>query len=94
MNWKVTDPNGLCVSILLNNTRWYLGVIVKLHNNECLIYIFTSNFQNCTPSIFNKSLYNCWYKELKNRFPLVMIYTKYNNVYFLNQGNGKLPGVF
>ena len=32
LNWKETDANGWCVSILLKNMKWYLGVLVKLHN--------------------------------------------------------------
>ena len=40
MNQKATDANGLCVSILLKNVGWYLVVIGKLTNYECLIYIF------------------------------------------------------
>ena len=27
MDWKKTDSNFLCVSILLRNMGWYLGVI-------------------------------------------------------------------
>ena len=46
----------------------YLGVIGKLHNNECLIYTFTEKAQNVTPIIFNKTLYNLFYKNLKNFF--------------------------
>ena len=53
MNWKHKDANGLCVSIYLNNIGWYLGVIGKLQNYECLIYIFTGKVENGTPSIFN-----------------------------------------
>ena len=59
MNWKLTDANGLCVSIFLKNMGWYLGVIGKLHNDEYLIYILTGKVQNGNPSIFNKSLYYC-----------------------------------
>ena len=40
MNQKETDADGLCVSILLRNMGWYLVVIGKLTNHECLIYIF------------------------------------------------------
>ena len=43
----------------------YLGVIGKLHNNECLIDTFTEKAQNVTPIIFNKTLYNLFYKNLK-----------------------------
>ena len=62
MNWKTADVNGVCISILLNNMGWYLSVIGKLHNDECLIYIFTGEFENDTPIIFNKTLYQYWYK--------------------------------
>ena len=49
MNWEKSDVNGLCISILLDNMGWFLGVIGKLHNDECLIYIFTGNVENVTP---------------------------------------------
>ena len=35
---------------------WYLGVIGKLHNDECLIYILTGKVENGTPIIFDKTL--------------------------------------
>ena len=57
MNWKTLDLNGLCISIFLDNMEWFLGVIVKLNNDECLIYIFTENIENVTTIIFNKTLY-------------------------------------
>ena len=40
----------------------YLGVIGKLHNDECLIYIFTGEVINGTTNIFTNSQYNCWFK--------------------------------
>ena len=40
MNWKSSDVNVLCMSILLDKMGWFLGVIGKLHNDECLTYIF------------------------------------------------------
>ena len=70
MTWKTSDVNGLCVSIFLKNMGWYLGVIGNLDNYECLIYIFTGKYENVTPIIFNKTLYHCWYKELRNHFQL------------------------
>ena len=39
MTCKTSDANGLCVSILLNNMGWYLGLMGKLDNNEYQIYI-------------------------------------------------------
>ena len=62
MNWKTSDVNGLFISIFLNNMGWYLGVIGKLYNYECLIYIFTDKVEYGTPIIFNKTLYHYWYK--------------------------------
>ena len=62
MNCKHKYENGLCVSIFLKKMEWYLGVIWKIHNDECIIYIFTGKVQNFTPSIFNKTMYRCWYK--------------------------------
>ena len=47
---------------------WYLGVIRQLHNDEYQIYTFTGKVQNATPSVFNKSLYHFWHKELQNNF--------------------------
>ena len=49
MNWKPLDVNVLCISILLNKMGLYLGVIGKLHDDECLIYIFTEEVGNVTP---------------------------------------------
>ena len=37
INWETTDENIFFVSIFLKNMVWYLGVIVKFHNNECII---------------------------------------------------------
>ena len=62
MNWKCKNANGLCVLIFMKNTGWYLCDIENLHNDESIIYIFTLKVQDCTPSIFNKTLYHCWYK--------------------------------
>ena len=62
MNWKTSDVNGLCISIFLNRMGWYLVVIGNIHNDECLIYIFTEKVENGTPIIFNKILYYSWYK--------------------------------
>ena len=67
-NWIWKDANCLCVSLLLNNMGWYLGIIVKLYDDACLIYIFTGKVQNGTPSIFNNSLYHFWYKNLGIKF--------------------------
>ena len=70
MTWKITDENGLCILILTKNTGWYLGVIGKLDNYECLMYILIGKVENGTPIISNKKLHNCWYKELRNPFHL------------------------
>ena len=61
MNRKTSNINGLCISILLNKMVWYLGIIGKFHNDECLIYIFTGTVKNGTPIIFDKTLYHSWY---------------------------------
>ena len=55
INWKTSDVDGLCTLFFLHKMRWLLGVIVKLHNDECLICIFTGNVENGTPIIFNKN---------------------------------------
>ena len=62
MNWKASDVNILCTSVFLKNMGWYLGVIGELHNDECLMYIFTGKVENVTPIIFDKTLYHYWYK--------------------------------
>ena len=54
---------------------WYLGVMVNIHNDRCLIYTFMGEVLNDTPNIFNKQYYYFWYKELRNQFLSVMIYT-------------------
>ena len=51
MNWKISDANGLCISILFKNMGWYLGVIRNIDNDECRIYIFTGKVENDTPVI-------------------------------------------
>ena len=58
--WKTLNVNGLCIPVFLNQMRWYLVVIVKLHNDECLIYIFTGKVENGTLVIFNKTVYHSW----------------------------------
>ena len=50
--WNMIYANGLCISIFIKDTLWYLGVIVKLHNNECLIYIFIVEVLYGTPKMF------------------------------------------
>ena len=60
MHWEVKGANGLFISILLNEMRWYFGVIGKIRNYEFIIYISTGKIQNGTPSIFIKSIYHCW----------------------------------
>ena len=67
---------------------WFLVVIGKLHSDEYLIYIFTGNVENGNPIIFNKSLYQYFYKELRTKFSPILIYTSHKNVHFLNQING------
>ena len=62
MNHKTSNINGLCTSVFLDNMGWYLGVIGKLHNYECLIYMFTEIVENFTRIIINKTLYHSWYK--------------------------------
>ena len=52
---------------------WYLGVIGNLHNDECLIHIFTDGVLDYTPNIFNKSDYYCWYKEIRIKISPVLI---------------------
>ena len=82
MNWKTSDVNGLCNSIFLDNMGCFLGVIGKLHNDECLIYIFTGNVENITPIVFNKTLYRYLYKYLRTHFLPIFINTSHKNVHF------------
>ena len=63
MNMKTSDLNCLSILILLNKMGWYLGVIVKLHNDECSIYIFTWKVENGTQIVFNK---HCIFIVIKN----------------------------
>ena len=56
MNCKTSDVPGFCISIFLDKMGWLLGIIGKLHNDGCLIYIFTGNVENVTPIIFNKKI--------------------------------------
>ena len=62
MNWKTSDVIGLCISIFLDNMGWFLVVIGKIHNDECLTYIFTGNVEDGTKIIFTKTIYRSWYK--------------------------------
>ena len=44
---------------------WYLGVIEKIHNDECITYISTGEVLNGTPNIFNKlHYYFCYEKNI------------------------------
>ena len=90
MNWKTSDVNGLCITILLNNMVWYLGVKWKLNNDEFFTYIFTGKFENGTPIVFNNKLYHYWYKEIINHFSPILINTTHRNVHFSNQINGDI----
>ena len=82
MDHKTSNVHGLCISIL-NQMGWYLGVIVKLHNYQFLIYIFTDKFENGTLIIFNKTLYHSWYEEFRNHFSPILINTTHINVHGL-----------
>ena len=82
MNWKTSDINGLCILIFLDNMGWFLGVIGKLHNDECLIHTFTGNFENGILIIFNKIIYPSWYKELRTHFSPILINTSQKDVNF------------
>ena len=68
-----------------------MGFIGNLHNDECLICVFTGKFENCTPAIFHQILYYCRQKELRNHVSQVIIDTTHNHIHFLNQINGKSP---
>ena len=63
MNWKKSDVNALCISIFLDNMVWFLGIIGKPHNDECLIHIFTDKVENGNTIIFNKK---CIHLGIKN----------------------------
>ena len=62
--WNKKYADGFCVYILIKDMGWYLGVIEKIFNYECLIYIFICEVINGTPNIFTNLQYNCWCKEL------------------------------
>ena len=65
LNWNKTYENGFFVYIFFKDMGGYVGVIGNLHNDECLIYIFTDGVLNDTLNMFNKSDYYCWYKEVR-----------------------------
>ena len=50
-----------------------MGVIQNIHNDECIIYLFTGEVFNRNPNIFTNSQYHCWYQELSDQFPPVNI---------------------
>ena len=60
-----------------------MGVIGKLQNAECFIYIFTGKVENDTSIVFNKTLYHSCYIELRNHFSSILINTKHKNVHGL-----------
>ena len=70
---------------------WYLGVIRKPHNDECIICIFTGEDINGTPNIFTSSQYHCRYKELRDQRSPVIINTTHENVHISNQLKGEMP---
>ena len=76
------NTNGLCASILFKYMLWWLGVIGKLHNDECLIYLFTGEVLNGTPNTFTNSQYNYWFKYLRGQFSPVLINSTHDNVNF------------
>ena len=84
MNWKTSDVDGLYIFIFLENMVWILGFIGNLHNDECLIYIFTGDVENGTQIIFNEIMFWSSYKELRNHFSPIMINTSHKNI------NGKI----
>ena len=51
-----------CVLNFFNKVGLYFGVKGNLHNDECLIKIFTEKFEYGTLIIFNKTLYHSCYK--------------------------------
>ena len=53
--WKKRNSNRLFVSIFIKYMEWYLVVIGKLHNEKCLINIFTVEVLNGNPNIFTNS---------------------------------------
>ena len=48
-------PNGLRVSLFIEDMEWYLGVIGRLSNKETLMYLFTVEVTDGTP-IFRKTV--------------------------------------
>ena len=63
MHWNKLenkDTNGLCISILLKNMVWYLGVIWNIHNNWFLIYILAGKVQKVMDTIsWSTSVKHC-----------------------------------
>ena len=54
MTGEKSYENGLCVSIFLKNMGWYMRIIGKFDNNECIVYIFTVKVENAPKIIFNE----------------------------------------
>ena len=67
-----------------------MGVIGRLHNEECLIYIFTGEVQSGIPNTLTNKNYDTWFQQLRDQFPPVLVNTTYENVQFLNQVSGKI----
>ena len=48
-SYYIFKKENICVSILTKFTIGYLGVKGKLHNSQCLIYIFTGKVIDGSP---------------------------------------------
>ena len=70
---------------------WYLGVILKLHSDIFMIYIFTDEVLNGIPNMFTNLQYHCWYKYFRNTFLSVLVNNTHDNVHFLNQIHMNIP---
>ena len=62
IKWGKRNKNGLCVSVFIKYMGLYLGLIGRIHDSDCLIYIFTSSYIDGNPKVFNNSQYNCWFE--------------------------------
>ena len=69
------------ISVLIKDLGWYLRVIGKLHNEECLIYILTGEVQYVTPNTFTRQQYNNWFQQFRDNFSSVLNNTTYDNIH-------------
>ena len=66
--------------------------MVRLHNENFLIYIFTEEGKYGNSIIFQYEQYQSWFQKSRYKLQSIIINTTYYNVKILNQVKGKFPG--